>query len=287
MNENAAFTILLLGRIANTTISAIAHEVPEGKTYKDSIELPEVPSIVPAWNLQGDSDIPQNSIAYHPIFGEVRYGYSWWGFSTKEFIDNLKAAEANPAIAAHIIHVNSCGGEAFGCHEAYEAVKALTKPCYAVIDSMAASAGYYLVCAADKIFASSIFSEVGCIGTMCTMINDADWMKAHGYKELEYYSTYSPLKNKVFKDAVEGQGDEFVKRFLDPLANQFIEDVRAARTGVAEDGDAVKGETFYAAEAQPAGLIDGVQSLEDTIAELAGLIASQKEPSVNINKINF
>ncbi|MBQ9474646.1 MAG: S49 family peptidase [Bacteroidales bacterium] len=287
INENAPFTILLLGRIANTTLSAVAHELPEGKTYKDSIETPETPSLIPGWALGIDTEIPRNSIAYHPVFGAIVYNYSYYCFSTKEFIENLKAAEANPAIVAHLIHINSCGGEAFGCHEAYEAVKALTKPCYAVIDSMAASAGYYLACAADKIYASSLFSEVGCIGTMCTMINDEAWMKAHGYKELEYYSSYSPLKNKVFKDALEGEGDEFVKRFLDPLADQFIQDVRTVRPDVEEDSDALKGETYYAAVAQAVGLVDGVQSLEETISELAAESALKNEPSVNINNINF
>jgi len=285
-DKNLPFTILFLGRIANTTLSAIAHEIPEGKTYRDSIETPSSPSVIPAWDLE-DGNVPANSIAYHPIFGEISYGYRYYRFSTKQFIENLQAAEDNPAIIAHILHVNSCGGEAFGCHEAFEAVKALKKPCYAAIDSMAASAGYYLCCAADKIYCSSLFTEVGCIGTMCTMINDEEWMKANGFKELEFYSNYSPLKNKVFKDAIEGKGEEFVSRFLDPLAAQFIADVRAVRTGVAEDSDAAKGETYYATDAQPLGLIDGVQSLEDTIDELSAAALALQEPSVNINHINF
>lgn len=284
--SSSPFTILFLGRIANTALSALVHETPEGKTYKDAITVPDGVNVVPAWRLTDGEDVPAGTIAYHPILGEICYGHSWWRFSTKDFLDDLKAAEENPSIVAHILHIDSCGGEAFGMHEAFEAVRDLTKPCYAIIESMAASGGYYLACAADRIYASSLFSEIGCIGTMCTMINDEKWMEQHGYKELEFYSNYSPLKNKVFRDALEGNGEEFVKRFLDPLALQFITDVRSVRKNVAEDSDAIKGETFYSTDAQPQGLIDGVMSFQDVVDELVKL-TTPKEPSININQINF
>lgn len=231
-------------------------------------------------------DIQDGSIAYHPVFGPVYYR-SYWRFSTERFMQDLQAAEDNPAISAHIIHVDSVGGEAFGCHEAFEAVKALKKPCYGVVDTVAASAGYYLVAAADKIYAGSIFSEVGCIGTMGVIYDDSGWLKQIGLEEHEYYSSYSPLKNKVFNDAKEGNGDEFVKKWLDPMAKQFIDDVMSARPKITQS--AQEGEAYYAAEAMAAGLIDG----ENTLEEVVELIQKKHGPkpaaqeTIDINQLNF
>lgn len=286
-------SILFLAKIPMASASAAMFRMEEGKNYKQQASVPEQNPQLEV-NLVGydfTSELPENSVAFHPIYGSVTYDYSYWRFSTKQFLDDLAAAEANPNIVAHLIHVDSNGGEAFGCHEAFEAVKNLTKPCIAVIDSMAASAGYYLCCAADKVYASSMFSEVGCIGTMCVMYNDEEYLKKHGVEELEYYSNYSPLKNKVFKDALSGQGEEYVKRFLDPLAYQFISDVRSVRTGVAEESDAAKGEIFYSANALAEGLTDGEKTIDAALEELVGMIEKPKPtttgPSIDINSINI
>lgn len=284
-------SVLFLAKIPMASASAAQCRIEEGKSYKQTASVPELDpeTTVNLVAYDFDQELPKNSIAFHPIYGSVRYDYAWWHFSTKQFMDDLKAAEENPNVIAHLIHVDSNGGEAFGCHEAYELVKSLKKPCIALVDSMAASAGYYLSCGANKLYAGSKFSEIGCIGTMCVMYNDKEYMEKHGIKEMEYYSNYSPLKNKVITDALDGKGDEYVKRFLDPLAFQFIDDVKAMRSAVADDSDAVKGEIFYADEAQAQGLADGVKTLDEVIAELAAAAEPKKpqEPSIDINNINL
>lgn len=233
-----------------------------------------------------DPEIIEGSIAYHPVFGNIYYK-SAWRFSTERFISDIKAADANPAIIAHLIHVDSCGGEAFGCHEAFMAVRSLSKPCYGLIDSVAASAGYYLVAGAKRIYASSMFSEIGCIGIMSVMVDDTEMLKKWGLEEHEYYSNYSPLKNKVFNDARHGNGEEFVKRFLDPYAFQFINDIRSARKKISEE--ALQGETYYAADAMPAGMIDGETSLEEVVGMITEAAKPKQStaPAIDINKFNF
>lgn len=284
-------SILFLAKLPLSNSSAAHIRTEEGKNYN---QLASVPELDPKTDITlaaygFDGELPENTIAFHPIYGSVMYGYSWWRFSTKQFLEDLAAAEANPSVVAHLIHVDSNGGEAFGCHEAFEAVKNLTKPCIAVIESMAASAGYYLCCAADKVYASSMFSEIGCIGTMCVMINDAEYMKKHGLEEHEYYSNYSPLKNKIINDALAGDGAEYIKKFLDPLALQFISDVKSVRSAVSDDSEASQGEIFYAANAQAQGLIDGECTIQEAVDELIGMMPKPKtnEPSIDINSINL
>ena len=233
-----------------------------------------------------DTGIEEGSIAYHPIFGTVCYS-SWWRFSTEDFIEDLKAAEANPSIGAHMLHIDSPGGEVFGLHEAFDEVKALTKPCIALIDSCGASAAYWLACAADKIYASSIFSTVGSIGVMSSFYDDAAWLKKYGLKKIEIYSSYSDLKNKVYKDVLDGKAEEFIKTRLDPLAKQFIDDVQSVRT-IADDSEALRGNIYYAMNALPEGLIDGQSTFDEVMKELQTLMPSQaNEPTIDINTLKI
>ena len=256
----------------------------EKKSYKESVAVP--PDMGLCYPSEfSDAEIPDGSIAYHPVFGDISYK-SRRGFSTKQFISDIKAADENPAIIAHLIHIDSCGGEAFGLHEAFYAVKALKKPVYALVESIAASAGYYIGAAADKIFASSIFSGIGSIGIVSTAYDDSEWLEKAGIKEIELYSNYSPLKNKVQRDALNGNAEEFVKRFLDPMALQFIDDVKITRKSLS--AEAQQGELYYSPEAQAAALIDGQNTLEEVL-ELLRAAAKPKEtsPSIDINQLNF
>ena len=122
---------------------------------------------------------------------------------------------------------------------------------------------------------------------MSVMVDDTEMLKKWGLEEHEYYSNYSPLKNKVFNDARNGNGEEFVKRFLDPYAFQFINDIRSARKKISEE--ALQGETYYAADAMPAGMIDGEASLEEVVGMITEAAKPKQNtaPAIDINKFNF
>lgn len=257
----------------------------EGRKYSDAFASTR--AAVPFLVHPRDTDIEERSIAYHPIFGTVYYS-SWWRFSTEDFIEDLKAAEANPAIGAHLLHIDSPGGEVFWLHEAFEEVKTLKKPCIALIDSCCASAAYWLACAADKVYASSIFSTIGSIGVMSSFYDDREALKKYGIKEIELYSSYSDLKNKIYNDVLDGKIEEFIKTRLDPLAEQFINDVKSVRTSIADDSEALRGKIYYAMNALPEGLIDGKSTFDEVIGELQSLMPKQAdELTIDINQLKI
>ena len=279
-------SILFLAQVPSQAASQFAiMEDEERKSYRDGIVIPPASSLTYPSTFS-DSEIQEGSIAYHPVFGFITYN-SWWNFSTKQFIENIKAADENPAISAHLLHIDTQGGESFGLHEAWLAIRALKKPCYALVESAAESAGYYIASAANKIFASSIFSEIGCIGVMGILYDTEKSLEMEGIKRHKLYSNFSPRKNKVVTDAIEGEPDEYIKKFLDPLAEQFIADVKAARPSVTQE--ALEGETYFTTEAMAAGLIDGEGSIDEVLEQLkaAGNPAPKKSPSVDINKLKF
>ena len=259
----------------------------EGQSYHDAVaEAVDLPNIVYGWRASRE-DIPAGSVAYHPIFGEVVYGYHWYLPSTMELCDNLKAAEANPAIVAHVLHIDSPGGEAFGLHEAFELIRSLHKPVYAVVESCCCSAAYYLAAGADKIFTTSKFSKVGSIGIMMIRVDDEKYLEDMGIKIQELYSSFSPLKNEDSRKLERGETKEFIEKYLDPLAKAFIEDVQSSRKKVAADSDALKGEVYLAEEAKEVGLVDGVKSFDDTLSVLAAKAnpPEQPKPSRDLNSI--
>lgn len=276
--------IQFLADVPGASSLALRTICKEGQNYHDAIaEMSAALSLVYGWRRD---DIPAGSIAYHPIFGDIVYGHHWRFASTMELMDNLKAAEANEAIAAHIIHIDSRGGEAFGLHEAFELIRSLKKPCYAVVESCAASAAYYLAAGCSKIYTTSKFSKVGSIGVMVVYVDDQEYFDKLGIKIKELYSNYSPLKNEVARKLKAGETKEFIEKFLDPLAKAFIEDVQLSRKKIADDSDALKGEIYLAEDSQSVGLTDGVKSLDDAVLRLAEKTAPTPEaPSRNINSL--
>lgn len=262
----------------------ILESAEDRRPYREAVIKPASASLSYPSDFS-DPEIPEGSVAYHPVFGEITYNSRWY-FSTARLMADLSAAEENPSIVAHVLHIDSPGGEAFGLHEAFDAIRNLKKPCHAVIGSMAASAGYYLAAGADRVYASAMFSMVGCIGIVGLFYDDRKYLEKIGFEEREYYSSYSPLKNKVFRDARDGNGDEYIRRYLDPMALRFIEDVKGARTGITQA--AQEGDTFYSDEAVAAGLIDGVKSFDDALRDLIEAISSnEKSPSIDINQLNL
>lgn len=271
------------GKVPHTAEVNQIFSPKSGIKYKDAIPAPSCGALISRHSFDSE-DIEVGSIAYHPVFGDIRMD-SYWRFSTRQFMEDLKAAEANPAITAHLIHVNSPGGEAFGCREAFNLIRSLKKPVVGLIDSIACSAGYYLIAACDRIYASSLFSAIGCIGIMATFYNDDKMMEDWGYTVHEYYSNLSPRKNKMFNDANNGDGDEYVTRWLDPMAQDFIDNVKAARGEVSQE--ALEGETYYTTEAMAAGLIDGEASLEEVLEHIESLANPKPSTNINLNKLDL
>jgi ClpP class serine protease len=216
-------------------------------------------------------ELEENSLAYHRVFGSILADDRWyWYFSTKRFIENIKAAEKNPQINAHFIHVSSGGGEAWLLDKAFDAIKNTKKPVIAFIEKVAASAGYYLSAPANKIYAYTQNDTIGSIGTMIYFFDWSPWYTKEGIVEHEHYATKSDLKNKKFNDLLNGKPEQYIKEELDPLQQQFEADVRSARAKLAaleEKHPVVRGETYATPQAIEVGLIDQMADIEDAIQD--------------------
>lgn len=238
------------------------------------------------------SELNQNTLAYHRVFGSIiaddRY---WWYFSTKKFISNIQAAESNPNIIAHFIHVSSGGGEAWLLDKAFEAVKNTNKPVIAFIEKAAASAGYYIITAADKIYAYTQNDTIGSIGTMIYFLDIIPYYLKMGIKEHEHYAEKSDLKNKKFNDLLDGKAERYIKEELNPLQQQFETAVRSTRAAIyklPDDHPVVRGETFATPQAIEIGLVDEMADIEVAILDAYNRgLEWQKKQKAHQNAISF
>lgn len=213
----------------------------------------------------------ENTIAYHRIFGVVR-SESYFYFSSKQLQMDIMAAEENPAICAHLLHINSPGGEAWYMDRLSETLRSAKKPIIAIYEEYCASAAYYIGCHASKLYATTNNDFVGCIGTMCSFWDFEPYFEKLGLKKVVAKATDSKLKNKVFDDLRKGKSEQYVKDVLDPMNKQFLDEVKAMRPKLAElddDAPVLQGESFYTSPAEEIGLIDGKRTLEEAIMEAA------------------
>lgn len=216
-----------------------------------------------------NEQLPDNSIAYHRVFGTIMAD-SYWRFSSKQLEADLQAAEANPQLGCHFLHVNSPGGEAWYLDRLSETLRACQKPILTFYEQMCCSAGYYIGCHGNRVYARTANDYVGCIGTMCSFYDFEPYFAKLGIKHVEAKATNSDLKGKAFEDLCRGKDGKYVHDVLDPLNVQFLAEVRSQRSKLTElpdDAPVLRGETFYTPQAVELGLADGSRTMAEAIAE--------------------
>lgn len=239
-----------------------------------------------------DEEIDNEAIAYYRIKGMIM-GESYWWFSTKQFVEDVEAAEANPKIMAHFIHANSGGGDTWFLDVAFQTLMKATKPVITFVERVGGSACIYLISPSKKIYAATQNEILGSIGVMVSFMDFMPYYEAQGVKKIEEYATKSDLKNKKFNDLANGKPEQFIKEELDPIQQQFEAAVRQARPkagALPEDHPLFRGETYATQAAIDLGLIDGQKSFKEAINEAyqMGLsyVGKQREKNKALNFIN-
>jgi len=251
-----------------------SEDLPEYE--KESLDLMEIISseINVEANLTRDfheTTIPSGSIAYHRVFGTILADTRWsWYFSTKQYEADLLAADANPQIIAHFEHMSTGGGEAWYLDRLWETKMKLKKPVITLYEKRCCSAGLYIAAPSAKRFAITQNCIIGSLGAMVSFWNILPYYKKLGFEWIEEYANKSDLKNKLFRDLRDGKPEEYKKKELDPLQEQFEEHVRTAIPSIGklpEDHESVRGATFDTPHAVEIGLTDGVATFNEALTE--------------------
>ncbi|MGE3975993.1 MAG: signal peptide peptidase SppA [Nitrospira sp.] len=198
-------------------------------------------------------------------------------------VGELKRFSENPSIKAIVIRIDSPGGGVVPSQEIYDAVKrARSKNNKAVIASMgsvAASGGYYIAAATDRIVANP-GTLTGSIGVIMETANVEGLLQKIGVegvviKSGKYKDVGSPLR----KMSADERG--LLQAVMDDVHKQFIEAVAEGRSLELRAAQALAdGRIFTGRQAKEAKLVDELGDLEDAIQLAAEVVGIEGEPKV-------
>lgn len=201
----------------------------------------------------------------------------------QETIGELKRFSENPSVKAIVLRIDSPGGGVVPSQEIYDAVRRVrTKNNKAVIASMgsvAASGGYYIAAATDRIVANP-GTLTGSIGVIMETANVEGLLQKIGVegvviKSGKYKDVGSPLR----KMTDEERG--LMQTVMDDVHKQFIEAVAEGRSLELTDVQALAdGRIFTGRQAKDAKLVDELGNLDDAIQLAADVVGIEGEPKV-------
>jgi len=190
--------------------------------------------------------------------------------STVRVRQQLREALADEAISGVMLIIDSPGGTHAGTADLAADIRkvAASKPVYAYIEDLAASAGYWIASQATRIFANSSTAFVGSIGTFIGMYDLSGKAAIEGIKPVVIRS--SSIKGAGFPGTpITDEQQAMYQGLVDAAFGQFASEVKSGRHMTAEQFAAVSDASmFEASRAMKLGLIDGIQSFEQTLDQL-------------------
>ena len=204
------------------------------------------------------------------------------GTSTEGTLMRMRRALADPDVGALVFDFDTPGGAVSGVPELAQAMYDARgeKPIVAVVNTLAASAGYWLATQADEIVVSPS-GEVGSIGVFAAHQDMSAFLEAEGRK----VTLISAGKYKVEGNPFEPLSEEaqaFIQSRVDEYHGEFIDAVARGRGRPASEVRAGFGEgrTIGATTAVAMGMADRVDTIDNVIAQLhADLVRSDGPPA--------
>ncbi|MDE3839914.1 signal peptide peptidase SppA [Bacillus methanolicus] len=203
--------------------------------------------------------------------GETMTLFESGGYNHQAFMKQLDHVKEDKTVKAIIIRVNSPGGGVVESAEIHDKIveiqKETKKPVYVSMGSMAASGGYYISAAADKIYASPE-TLTGSLGVIIQGVNYAGLAKKYGVdfvtiKSGPYKDIMSPTRKmtdeerKILQSMIENSYEGFVKVISEGRGIP-VEEVKKIADGRIYDGR----------QAKNLNLIDGFGYFDDVVENL-------------------
>ncbi|MBT4936688.1 signal peptide peptidase SppA, partial [Candidatus Peregrinibacteria bacterium] len=229
-------------------------------------------------------DYKKENIAIIPINGMIinkNMGFLE-GTTSETVLTMLHDVQMDETIQAVILQIDSPGGTVLDSEKIAEKITEVKKykKVYALLESVAASGGYYIASQTDKIF-SYKETLTGSIGVIMEIPNASklmntigvDMISIHAGKNKTMGSPFSKLSDEsrgIFQSLVDESYEGFIKRISDGR-NMHIEDVRKIADG----------RVYSGIQALELGLLDSADGLSGLKEEL------KKEGLADANLIKF
>jgi protease-4 len=168
----------------------------------------------------------KDSVGWVPIHGVIMNSDSGkpWDHGAEQWARRIRALGEAPGVKAIVLDINSPGGSVGAVQEVYSAVLRVRKekkiPVVALFDDVAASGGYYIAAACDKIVAhpGTLTGSIGVIfhtsnaeGLFNKIGYKADAIKSGKYKDIGSISRpMTAEEKKILQDLIMDSYGQFV-----------------------------------------------------------------------------
>ena len=225
----------------------------------------------------------ENNIAVIYLDGDIDSVSSSYGntnITSENFKVKLdKALEINN-LKGIVIRINSGGGSALESKKIYDMIMELKVPVYVSIGNIAASGGYYISSAADKIFIEK-FGLTGSIGVVSMLpkyvgtLNKLN-INVNHITRGKYLNISDPSVELTNEDRIA-----YMNR-LEAVYNEFKNDILVKRTGLNPNSleNIAQGKVWLGLEAKELKLVDEIGGLYDTIDSLQNSLQLDNKYSI-------
>ncbi len=216
------------------------------------------------------------SVAVIPMYGVISQRMGLMsamsgGTSIDELRGQLRQALADPAVSAIVFDIDSPGGATDGVPEfAAELRQARqgAKPIVAQVNTLAASAGYWLAAQCSEVICTPS-GEVGSIGVYAMHEDVSRQDEMAGVKTTLISAGPFKVDGNPFEPLTD-TARAAIQEQVDAFYSMFVADVGRGRKTNADNVAANygQGRTLLAKPALAAGMIDGIDTLDATLARL-------------------
>lgn len=245
--------------------------------------IDEQPQLAAVWSFgKGETQVVRI-----PVQGVIAHAASTGFFGSGDPVENIlrqiRAVSSDPQIRGIILEIDSPGGEVTACDEIYHELMLFKKSdpgrvVVATFGNMAASGGYYIACAADRIIAQPT-TITGSIGVLISAMNFRGLGEKLGIQDVtiksgENKDLFNPLKEMTPEQTA------LIQEIVNSIYQRFVGLVAESRKRPVEEiRPLADGRIFTAAAALDAGLVDELGYWREAVAAMATLL---DQPEVKV-----
>ena len=182
--------------------------------------------------------------------------------------DKLKELAKIKNLKGVVLRVNSPGGSALASEMIYQMFSKLEVPVYVSMSEVAASGGYYISMAGEKVFANKN-TITGSIGVVSMIPKFYNAQNKYGVtsnsitkgKYADNYDPFIPLSNEARAKITQSMGETYKEFKSRVSANRKMPDATLENYA--------QGKIWLGDEAKGINLVDGIATLDETVKILA------------------
>ena len=225
----------------------------------------------------GKKDVNRPRIAVVEVRGVIASGEGSFGgvADPEQICTRIRRAAVDSKVKALIVNLNTPGGEVVAADAIYAEIKRFRqqtgKPAVAMMNTMAASGGYYVAAACSPIVANKL-TITGSIGVIVSAYNYRGLFEKVGLQSEVY--TSGKMKDMLNGARVRTPEEiQVVRKLVDSTYHEFVRIVAESRRIPAEkirSSEIGDGRVFDGVRAKELGLVDSLGYFRNAVEIAAG-----------------